>query len=68
MERDTFHAITALNEQQSDQPAPPDSSVVTRADQAAIDAFIREHPHLKEATPAWQAFYYRVRTAVMTKP
>lgn len=67
MAQDTSHAVTALNEQQSDQPAPTDPRVVTHADQAAIDAFIREHPHLKEASPAWQAFYYRVRTAVMTE-
>ncbi|MGZ9584859.1 hypothetical protein [Paenibacillus marinisediminis] len=35
-------------------------------ERAAMDAFLREHPHLKQASPAWQQFYYRVRAAILS--
>jgi len=36
-------------------------------EQASMAAFLREHPHLQQASPAWQKFYYRIRATVQNQ-
>lgn len=62
------HASVLAAHDSIEQTAHSDHTASSKADQAAIDAFIREHPHLQEASPEWQAFYYHIRAAVMKKP
>ena len=52
----------------AEQTVHSEHTASSKAAQAAIDAFIREHPHLQEASSEWQSFYYHIRTAVMKKP
>lgn len=70
MAHDNSHSSSAIDEQQMNHPLQAPSDVDKPAiavDQAALEAFIREHPHLKEASAEWQIFYYRIRAAVLAE-
>ena len=50
-----------------DKHRPMSNPAQTADEQASMAAFLREHPHLQQASPAWQKFYYRIRMSVQNQ-